>query len=104
MFDVTKSAQDAMKDLNRDNKRYLRVACKAGGCAGIRYELSFENDKEEHDTVIQFDEITVIQDFKSGIFLEFVTIDYKNTLNESGFVYTNSKQKGSCGCGQSFSC
>lgn len=103
MFNVTKSAQDAIKSFNKDNKPFLRVAVTGGGCAGLIYKLSYEDNKTDIDTVITFGDVNIIQDFKSSIFLEFVTIDYKNELNESGFVYTNSQQKGGCGCGQSFS-
>lgn len=103
MFDVTKSAQDAMKNFNKDGKPYLRVSVVGGGCAGLRYSLAYEDDKKEHDTVIEYDGLKIIQDFKSGIFLEYVTIDYENTLNNSGFVYKNEKSTSSCGCKESFS-
>lgn len=103
MFDVTKEAQKAMKEFNKDGKPYLRVQILSGGCSGYQYKLSYEDDKKEHDTVIEYSEIKILQDFKSGIFLEYVTIDYKNDLNQSGFVYNNTQQTGSCGCKQSFS-
>ncbi len=103
MFNVTKAAQEAIKGFNKENKPYLRVSVAGGGCAGLVYKLSYENDKAEHDSISIFNDVSIIQDFKSSIFLEFVTIDYKNELNESGFIYLNSQSKGSCGCGQSFS-
>lgn len=103
MFNVTKKAQDAIKSFNTEKKPFVRVAVEAGGCVGLKYKMLFENEKKEHDTLIPFDGLNIIQDFKSGLFLESVTIDYENTLNSSGFIYVNSRAASVCGCKESFS-
>ena len=103
MFNVTKSAQDAIKSFNKDNKPFLRVAVTGGGCAGLIYKLSYEDNKTDIDTVITFGDVNIIQDFKSSIFLEFVIIDYESSLNSSGFIYRNEKAMSVCGCKESFS-
>ena len=37
------------------------------------------------------------------VFLDGMTLDYKDSLMQSGFVFENPHAKKSCGCGTSFS-
>ena len=42
-------------------------------------------------------------DPKSLLYLNGLTLDYKDSLMQSGFVFENPHAKKSCGCGTSFS-
>ena len=45
----------------------------------------------------------VFVDPKSMLFLDGMTLDWKDSLMQSGFVFENPNAKKSCGCGTSFS-
>jgi iron-sulfur cluster assembly protein len=52
--------------------------------------------------VFDFDGVRVFVDPKSLIYLDGMTLDYKESLMQSGFVFDNPNAKASCGCGTSF--
>ncbi len=81
----------------------LRVAVKGGGCAGFEYAMTFEKEQRDNDQVLEYDGLKVFVDAMSQLYLEEVSIDYKDTLQEAGFKINNPKATGSCGCGHSFS-
>jgi iron-sulfur cluster assembly protein len=47
--------------------------------------------------------VTVVCDPKSYLYLNGTTIDYKDEIMGSGFVFNNPNATSSCGCGSSFS-
>jgi len=53
--------------------------------------------------VLNFDDVQVYIDPKSMVFLDGMTLDWKDSLIHSGFVFDNPHAKKSCGCGTSFS-
>ena len=81
----------------------LRVGVKGGGCSGLTYDLSIDNDFKETDKVIEEHGITILIDKKSYIFLAGTVLDYSGGLNGKGFVFSNPNAKTTCGCGTSFS-
>jgi iron-sulfur cluster assembly protein len=46
--------------------------------------------------------VNVYIDPKSMVFLEGMTLDWQDSLMQSGFVFENPHAKKSCGCGTSF--
>lgn len=106
MLQITENAVQKVKELMaRENKEGfgLRVAVQGGGCSGFQYGLSYEQDRQEHDAVLEFGGLRVFVDAMSNIYLKDVTIDYVDGLMESGFKINNPKATGTCGCGSSFS-
>jgi iron-sulfur cluster assembly accessory protein len=81
----------------------LRVAVKDGGCSGFQYGLSFVKSQTPNDQVLEFDGLRVFVNPASSPHLQGVTIDYVDSLSESGFKIENPNATGSCGCGSSFS-
>lgn len=82
----------------------LRVAVRPGGCSGFSYEMFFDGDVATDDQQATFgDDVKVIVDAQSAQLLDGATLDYKDTLTESGFAITNPNASRTCGCGQSFS-
>ena len=44
LVNLTESAKSHLKKLTQDNnKKYVRLEVKGGGCAGFRYDWSFDN-------------------------------------------------------------
>ena len=80
----------------------LRLGVQGGGCSGLSYLIRFEPKERASDRVFDFDGVRVFVDPKSLIYLEGMTLDYKESLMQSGFVFDNPNAKKSCGCGTSF--
>ena len=81
----------------------LRLGVQGGGCSGMSYLIRFEPKERPSDRVFDFEGVKVFVDPKSLIYLEGMTLDYKESLMQSGFVFENPNAKKSCGCGTSFS-
>ena len=81
----------------------LRVGVKGGGCSGLSYSMTLDENVTERDTMVEVEGIKVIVDRKSARFLEGTTLDYtvKNLL-EGGWQWSNPNAQRSCGCGTSF--
>ena len=73
-----------------------------GGCSGLRYELAFDERVGENDTELEIGGVRVIVDEKSALYLVGTTLDFVDTLQESGFKMINPQAKSTCGCGESF--
>lgn len=81
----------------------LRVAVQAGGCSGMRYALFFDDRVLDGDEVIDQHGVKVRVDKMSGPYLLGATIDWKESLEASGFAIDNPNAQHSCACGDSFS-
>jgi iron-sulfur cluster assembly protein len=81
----------------------LRLGVQGGGCSGLSYLFRIEQQQRPRDHVFEFDGVRIFIDPKSMLYLEGVTLDYRESLIHSGFVFDNPNTKKSCGCGTSFS-
>ena len=79
----------------------LRVAVQAGGCAGFRYALFFDDRDLDGDVEVNQHGVTVRIDRMSAAYLTGATIDWKESLEASGFSIDNPNSSGSCACGES---
>lgn len=80
----------------------LRLGVLGGGCSGLSYQFKFDPKPRSNDNVLSFDDVQVFVDPKSMIFLNGMTLDWKDSLIHSGFVFENPNATKSCGCGTSF--
>ncbi|MCK5678763.1 MAG: iron-sulfur cluster assembly accessory protein [Flavobacteriaceae bacterium] len=108
MIQVTEKAKlkaiELMKEDGYDAlKDFIRVGVKSGGCSGLSYELNFVKDEKENDQVFEHNDIKIIIDKKSFLYLVGTTLDYSGGLNGTGFVFINPNANRTCGCGESFS-
>ena len=105
-IDVTQAAQGRIRDLlDKDGKlasHALRLKVVGGGCSGLRYELSFDDELRDIDSTIEAGPVRVVVDDKSALYLVGTTLDFVDTLNESGFKMNNPNASATCGCGESF--
>ena len=81
----------------------LRLGVLGGGCSGLSYLFRFEPKPRATDKVFTFDGVQIFVDPKSLIYLDGMTLDWKDSLMQSGFAFDNPHAKKSCGCGTSFS-
>jgi len=86
-----------------DDDAMLRIGVQGGGCGGLTYRMEFDSTAAESDRKLEFDEVTVVVDAKSLIYMDGTTIDFSNELLTGGFKFDNPLSTRSCGCGTSFS-
>lgn len=104
--ELTPSAVREVKRLIQNQKKpdaFLRVGVKGGGCSGMEYLMSFENQAAPHDQVFEVEGLRVVVDAKSALFLRGTTLDFSDSIQDSGFKFINPNAKETCGCGTSFS-
>jgi iron-sulfur cluster assembly accessory protein len=85
----------------------LRIGVVGGGCSGFSYSMVFEEAGNGNelgmDKVYNFDGLKVFVDRTSLLYLDNTEVDYVETLEGSGFKFSNPNVKNTCGCGSSFS-
>ncbi|WP_396602828.1 HesB/IscA family protein [Algibacter sp. R77976] len=108
MIKVSETAKKKVIELMTDDgynatTDYVRVGVKSGGCSGLSYDLKFDKEKQEDDKVFEDNDIKIIVDKKSFLYLIGTTLEYSGGLNGTGFVFNNPNANRTCGCGESFS-
>ncbi len=92
----------SIKSSEADAKPYLRIKVKRGGCSGFSYKLDFDDSKTDKDKAFSQDDVEVIIDSQSLLYVMGMTLDFEGGLNGSGFVFSNPNATKTCGCGSSF--
>jgi len=80
----------------------LRVAVRPGGCSGFSYEMFFDSEFDADDKVESFGDVKLVCDPTSAQMLQGATLDYTESIQETGFKINNPNAERTCGCGQSF--
>ena len=92
-----------MKEEGYDPLRdYVRVGVKSGGCSGLSYELKFDSEIKKEDKIYEDNQVKIIVDKKSILYLAGTILEYSGGLNGKGFVFNNPNASRTCGCGESF--
>lgn len=79
----------------------LKIGLKKGGCAGMEYTMTWADQVDKFDEVIEVDGARVIVDPQAVLYLLGTEMDYKTDKLASTFVFNNPNQKSACGCGES---
>lgn len=108
MIQVSETAKKRVISLMEDegfdaSKDYVRVGVKSGGCSGLSYELKFDDKIGETDKIFEANDIRIIVEKKSFLYLVGTILEYSGGLNGKGFVFNNPNAQRTCGCGESFS-
>ena len=82
---------------------FVRVGVKSGGCSGLSYELKFDKAVGDADKLFEDNQVRILVDKKSFLYLVGTTLEYSGGLNGKGFVFNNPNAQRTCGCGESFS-
>ncbi len=101
---MTPAAADRVRSFlaNRGKGLGLRVGVKTTGCSGLAYVLEFVDELNDDDQVFEQDDLKLIVDGKSLVYIDGTELDFvKEGLNE-GFQFNNPNVNGECGCGESF--
>ena len=86
-----------------NNAMHLRVYVTGGGCAGFQYGFSFDENKDESDTLVEKNGVKLVVDPMSIQYLLGAEIDFQEDLQGARFVIKNPNANTTCSCGSSFS-
>jgi len=110
---VTLTNEAALKvrellDAEGRNDLRLRIAVQPGGCAGMQYQLFFDERSLDGDVLIDQPveggegTVPLVVDRTSVPLLTGSTIGYTDTIEKQGFEIDNPNAGGGCACGNSF--
>ncbi len=80
----------------------LRVFVAGGGCSGLQYGMTFDNETHPGDTDFESNGLPVRVDPMSAKYISGANIDFVDSLLGGGFKIDNPNAVASCGCGSSF--
>ena len=108
MIKVSDTAKKKVIELMTDDgfdaiNDFVRVGVKSGGCSGLSYDLTFDKNTQENDKIFEENNVKIVVDKKSFLYLVGTTLEYSGGLNGKGFVFNNPNANRTCGCGESFS-
>jgi iron-sulfur cluster insertion protein len=101
--DSAASKVKALIDEEGNTELKLRVFVTGGGCSGFQYGFTFDEEKNEDDTVMEKNGVQLLIDAMSYQYLIGAEIDYTEGLEGAQFVIKNPNATSTCGCGSSFS-
>lgn len=105
MITLTPNAINKIKSIyEEENKKdaEIRFGIKGGGCSGFTYIIDFDDQYSNTDQHFVIDNLKIVIDSKSIVYLAGTEVDYTDGFNGSGFVFSNPNASRSCGCGSSF--
>ena len=105
MIHLTESAANVLKVAMTEqtiSPKYVRFGVKAGGCSGFTYTIDFDSRPRKFDLEFESQDVSILCDKKSHLYVKETTIDWSNDLQDKGFKFDNPHAKGACGCRTSF--
>lgn len=105
MITLTENAVKAVKRFIKGSDSAatgLRIQITGGGCSGLQYSLKLEEKENPDDTVIAYGNVKVFVDPQSLTQIDGTIVDFVDSLEGSGFKFTNPNATKSCACGSSF--
>jgi len=81
----------------------LRMFVSGGGCSGMQYGFTFDEEVNEDDFDFEYDGVHLLIDSMSSQYLQGAEVDYTESLQGSQFSIKNPQAQTTCGCGSSFS-
>ncbi|MFF5992993.1 MULTISPECIES: HesB/IscA family protein [Prauserella] len=102
LTDAAAAKAKALLDQEGRDDMHLRIAVQPGGCAGLRYQLFFDERTLDGDLFRDFNGLRVAVDRMSAPYVQGAEIDFVDTIEKQGFTIDNPNAGGSCACGDSF--
>jgi len=104
---LTSAAVEAVQELfaQQELEGYaLRVFVQGGGCSGVQFGMSLENNIRDTDTIFDSQGVQVVVDNTSIDYWRGATIDFVDNGLEKGFKIDNPNPvSNGCGCGSNSS-
>ena len=93
----------AILEGEKKENHFLRVSVTNGGCSGMSYNLTFDDNEGEFDKIYISKGVKIVCDIKSWFYVKGTEIDFSDDLLSGGFQLNNPNANKTCGCGTSFS-
>ena len=106
MITITDPAVAKIKDIIAEEDMpglKLRVFVQGGGCSGMQYGFTLDQEIGEDDWTLDIDGVEILVDSMSGQYLQGAVVDYKDDIMGATFSINNPNAQTTCGCGSSFS-
>jgi iron-sulfur cluster insertion protein len=106
MITISETAVEKIRDIIAEENNpglKLRVFVQGGGCSGMQYGFTLDEEQAEDDWDLEVQGIHVLVDSMSGGYLQGAELDYKEDTYGSSFTIKNPNAQTTCGCGSSFS-
>jgi iron-sulfur cluster assembly protein len=106
IISITNSAANHIKHLIAKDEAGpigIKVNIESGGCSGNKYKFEYVYERSKLDEEVVDKDVHVFISPNSVLKLFGTTLDYTDEKVRSGFIFLNPNEKGSCGCGESFS-
>jgi iron-sulfur cluster insertion protein len=97
---VTKLRELKYEEANPNLK--FRIFVQGGGCSGMQYGFSFDEEQNEDDFEFPYGDLTVLVDSMSWGYLQGAKIRWEESDMGASFVIDNPSAETTCGCGSSF--
>lgn len=100
-----KAKSKATEILNSEKKGedyFIRVKVVQGGCSGLSYDLSFDNNLAEKDQVFEDNGMKLVTNIQSILYLAGTILEFSSGLDGKGFYFNNPNASRTCSCGESF--
>lgn len=95
--------QRSMREDGLGDDYFVRVSVTSGGCSGLSYQMSFDNEIKNGDEVFEDNGMKLVTDARSILYLLGTTLDFSDGLSGKGFYFENPNASRTCSCGESFS-
>lgn len=102
---ITRNAVDRLVAMMREKELdgyALRVFVSGGGCSGLQYGMTFDDEMREGDNDFTVNDLRILVDPISARYLQGASVDYVDSLMGGGFKIENPNAVSACGCGSSF--
>ena len=102
---VTEKAANKLASLLQEKgnpEGALRLKVVGGGCSGLQYVMDLVDSPNERDILVPTQNVRLVVDPKSALFVSGSVLDYSEELQKGGFKVTNPNAVAHCSCGESF--
>jgi iron-sulfur cluster assembly protein len=105
-LEITESAATRLQSMMGEKQLAgygLRVFVSGGGCSGLQYGMTFDNEQRDGDAIWNAHGLQVLVDPISARYLSGAVISYQtDNMLAGSFKIDNPNAISSCGCGHSF--
>jgi iron-sulfur cluster assembly accessory protein len=105
LISVTEGAAQKLASLLEEKGKpdgALRLKVIGGGCSGLQYVMDLVDGPKERDILVPTQNVHLVVDPKSALFVSGSVLDYSEDLQKGGFKVTNPNAVAHCSCGESF--
>ena len=105
LISVTEKAAQKLASLLKQKGKpegALRLKVVGGGCSGLQYVMDLVDGPNERDILVPTQNVHLVVDPKSALFVSGSVLDYSDDLQKGGFNVTNPNAVAHCSCGESF--